>query len=103
MPLIIFVSFPKIFVPIHKGNHWCLAIINKKDKKFQYLDSLKGVDSQVLNVLVGSYLTEWRFYLMNFLENSYFQFLVYYYYRLMFHHEGMNYACNVTNVGEVLR
>ncbi|XP_020548732.1 ubiquitin-like-specific protease ESD4 isoform X1 [Sesamum indicum] len=42
----------KIFVPIHKEVHWCLAIINKRDKKFLYLDSLKGVDNQVLTVLV---------------------------------------------------
>ncbi|CAL5413112.1 unnamed protein product [Camellia sinensis] len=41
----------KIFVPIHKEIHWCLAVINKKDKKFQYLDSLRGIDAQVLKVL----------------------------------------------------
>ncbi|WOH15916.1 hypothetical protein DCAR_0935463 [Daucus carota subsp. sativus] len=41
----------KIFVPIHKETHWCLAVINKKDEKFQYLDSLKGGDRQVMNVL----------------------------------------------------
>ncbi|XP_057956918.1 ubiquitin-like-specific protease ESD4 isoform X2 [Malania oleifera] len=41
----------KIFVPIHKEIHWCLAVINKKDEKFQYLDSLKGVDTHVLKVM----------------------------------------------------
>ncbi|XP_062175471.1 ubiquitin-like-specific protease ESD4 isoform X3 [Alnus glutinosa] len=41
----------KIFVPIHKEIHWCLAVINKKDEKFQYLDSLGGMDTQVLKVL----------------------------------------------------
>ncbi|GJW57768.1 ulp1 protease family, C-terminal catalytic domain-containing protein [Tanacetum coccineum] len=41
----------KIFVPIHKQIHWCLAVINKKDKKFQYLDSLGGADEKVLGVL----------------------------------------------------
>lgn len=41
----------KIFVPIHKETHWCLAVINKKDEKFQYLDSLKGGDRQVMKVL----------------------------------------------------
>ncbi|PSS01506.1 Ubiquitin-like-specific protease [Actinidia chinensis var. chinensis] len=41
----------KIFVPIHKEVHWCLAVINKKDEKFQYLDSLRGIDSHVLKVL----------------------------------------------------
>ncbi|GFY85098.1 cysteine proteinases superfamily protein [Actinidia rufa] len=43
--------YKKIFVPIHKEMHWCLAVINKKDQKFQYLDSLGGIDSQVLKVL----------------------------------------------------
>ncbi|KAL8148151.1 hypothetical protein AgCh_005485 [Apium graveolens] len=41
----------KIFVPIHKEAHWCLAVINRKDEKFQYLDSLKGWDRQVMKVL----------------------------------------------------
>ncbi|KAG6435442.1 hypothetical protein SASPL_100316 [Salvia splendens] len=41
----------KIFVPIHQEIHWCLAVINKKDEKFQYLDPLGGCDSQVLNAL----------------------------------------------------
>lgn len=41
----------KIFIPIHKDIHWCLAIINVRDKKFQYLDSLKGRDRNALQVL----------------------------------------------------
>ncbi|XAR48696.1 Ulp1 peptidase [Bertholletia excelsa] len=41
----------KIFVPIHKEIHWCLAVINKKDEKFQYLDSLRGLDTEVLKKL----------------------------------------------------
>ncbi|GER33342.1 sentrin-specific protease [Striga asiatica] len=48
----------KIFVPIHKEIHWCLAIISKKDEKFQYLDSLGGVDFQVLNVLARYFVDE---------------------------------------------
>ncbi|KAK4433915.1 Ubiquitin-like-specific protease ESD4 [Sesamum alatum] len=48
----------KIFVPIHKEVHWCLAIINKRDKKFQYLDSFKGVDNQVMNALARYYVDE---------------------------------------------
>ncbi|KAK2994508.1 hypothetical protein RJ640_001457 [Escallonia rubra] len=43
----------KIFVPIHKEVHWCLAVINKKDEKFQYLDSLGGQDKQVMRMLLG--------------------------------------------------
>lgn len=41
----------KIFIPVHKEIHWCLAVINKKEEKFQYLDSLGGVDKQVMRVL----------------------------------------------------
>ncbi|KAL1548454.1 Ulp1 peptidase [Salvia divinorum] len=48
----------KIFVPIHKEIHWCLAVINKKDEKFQYLDSLGGHDYQVLNVLAKYFVDE---------------------------------------------
>ncbi|XP_026450166.1 putative ubiquitin-like-specific protease 1B isoform X2 [Papaver somniferum] len=48
----------KIFVPIHKHMHWCLAVINKKDRKFQYLDSLQGMDHQVLKDLARYYMEE---------------------------------------------
>ncbi|KAG5574012.1 hypothetical protein H5410_063778 [Solanum commersonii] len=48
----------KIFVPIHKEIHWCLAVINKKDQKFQYLDSLRGRDSNVLKVLASYFVDE---------------------------------------------
>uniref|UniRef100_A0A0D6QUL2 Ubiquitin-like protease family profile domain-containing protein n=1 Tax=Araucaria cunninghamii TaxID=56994 RepID=A0A0D6QUL2_ARACU len=41
----------KIFVPIHKEIHWCLAIIDMRARKFQYLDSLRGSDPNVLEVL----------------------------------------------------
>ncbi|XP_023549234.1 ubiquitin-like-specific protease ESD4 [Cucurbita pepo subsp. pepo] len=48
----------KIFVPIHREIHWCLAVINKKEKKFQYLDSLKGMDSRVLKTLARYFVDE---------------------------------------------
>ncbi|KAK2394968.1 Cysteine proteinases superfamily protein [Trifolium repens] len=48
----------KIFVPIHQEIHWCLAVINKKDAKFQYLDSLKGMDNRVLKVLARYFVDE---------------------------------------------
>ncbi|XP_058723484.1 ubiquitin-like-specific protease ESD4 [Vicia villosa] len=50
----------KIFVPIHQEIHWCLAVINKKDAKFQYLDSLKGKDNRVLKVLARYLVDEVR-------------------------------------------
>ncbi|XP_062215630.1 ubiquitin-like-specific protease ESD4 isoform X2 [Phragmites australis] len=43
----------KIFVPVHKDIHWCLAIINMKENTFQYLDSLSGTDHNVPRVLVS--------------------------------------------------
>nr|CAB3455301.1 unnamed protein product [Digitaria exilis] len=36
------VECDKIFIPVHRDIHWCLAVINMKDKTFQYLDSLGG-------------------------------------------------------------
>ncbi|KYR00153.1 sentrin/SUMO-specific protease [Tieghemostelium lacteum] len=35
-------SLDKIIIPIHLGNHWCLAAINFKAKQFEYYDSLLG-------------------------------------------------------------
>ncbi|GMI70304.1 EARLY IN SHORT DAYS 4 [Hibiscus trionum] len=52
------VDCDKIFVPIHKDIHWCLAVINKKDQKFQYLDSLKGKDPNVLRALATYFVEE---------------------------------------------
>ncbi|KAG0600663.1 hypothetical protein M758_11G051800 [Ceratodon purpureus] len=47
----------KIMVPIHQDIHWCLAVINLRDQKFEYLDSLKGRDENVLKVL-AKYLVD---------------------------------------------
>lgn len=43
----------QIFVPVHRNVHWCLAVINMKDKTLQYLDSLGGLGRDVLRVLVN--------------------------------------------------
>ncbi|KAK3128011.1 hypothetical protein QOZ80_7AG0581430 [Eleusine coracana subsp. coracana] len=48
----------KIFVPVHRGAHWCLAVINVKDKTFQYLDSLGGMGHDVLRVLARYIMDE---------------------------------------------
>ncbi|KAK9076116.1 hypothetical protein SSX86_004449 [Deinandra increscens subsp. villosa] len=48
----------KIFVPVHKEIHWCLAVINKKEEKFQYLDSLGGADKQVMRALAKYFVDE---------------------------------------------
>ncbi|XP_042395693.1 ubiquitin-like-specific protease ESD4 [Zingiber officinale] len=48
----------RIFVPIHKEIHWCLAVIHVKEKKLQYLDSLGGMDMTVLRVLAKYLMDE---------------------------------------------
>jgi len=35
-------SLDKVIVPVHLGNHWCLAIVNFNNKRFEYYDSLGG-------------------------------------------------------------
>ncbi|CAN8323533.1 unnamed protein product [Cochlearia groenlandica] len=47
-----------IFVPIHGGTHWTLAIIDKRKCKFLYLDSLNGSNPNVLNALAKYYVDE---------------------------------------------
>ncbi|XP_078169066.1 ubiquitin-like-specific protease ESD4 [Carex rostrata] len=48
----------KVFVPIHKEVHWCLAVINVRDRKLQYLDSLGGTDTTVLRTLARYFAEE---------------------------------------------
>jgi sentrin-specific protease 1 len=43
-------AMDKVFVPVHKGNHWCMAVINFRDKKIEYYDSLAGGPGQALSV-----------------------------------------------------
>ncbi|XP_020585360.1 ubiquitin-like-specific protease 1A isoform X2 [Phalaenopsis equestris] len=50
----------RVFVPIHKDRHWCLAVVNIKDETFQYLDSLGGMDTYVLEVLAKYFMEEAR-------------------------------------------
>ncbi|CAL5061074.1 unnamed protein product [Urochloa decumbens] len=48
----------KIFIPVHRDMHWCLAVINMKEKTFQYLDSLGGWGHDVLRVLARYVMDE---------------------------------------------
>ncbi|EFA81103.1 sentrin/SUMO-specific protease [Heterostelium album PN500] len=41
----------KVCIPVHLGAHWCLAVINFVDKRFEYYDSLLGDNSQCLTKL----------------------------------------------------
>ena len=47
-------SFDKILIPIHLGLHWCFAVINNRDKRFEYYDSLNGRDP--CSLLFKSYM-----------------------------------------------
>eukprot|EP00727_Mastigamoeba_balamuthi_P011746 m51a1_g7194 putative sentrin sumo-specific protease (359) ;mRNA; r:153687-161386 len=35
-------ALDKFIVPVHMGNHWCLAVANMRDKRIEYYDSLGG-------------------------------------------------------------
>lgn len=37
-------SFDKIIIPIHLSLHWCLAVLNIRDQRIEYYDSLNGRD-----------------------------------------------------------
>ncbi|KAG2318178.1 hypothetical protein Bca4012_040311 [Brassica carinata] len=48
----------KIFIPIHMNIHWTLAVINIKERKFQYLDSFKGREPRILDALARYFADE---------------------------------------------
>eukprot|EP01090_Pellita_catalonica_P021597 TRINITY_DN8128_c0_g1_i1.p1 TRINITY_DN8128_c0_g1~~TRINITY_DN8128_c0_g1_i1.p1 ORF type:complete len:514 (+),score=59.98 TRINITY_DN8128_c0_g1_i1:326-1867(+) len=41
----------KVLIPVHLGNHWCLAVINIRDKRFEYYDSLGGKNPSCIATL----------------------------------------------------
>lgn len=36
-------SMDKIIIPVHLGKHWTLCVINLRDKRYEYYDSMGGV------------------------------------------------------------
>lgn len=51
----------KILVPVNQGNvHWVTAVIDIKNKKFEYFDSLRGEDSTCLNHLSQYLMDEYK-------------------------------------------
>ncbi|CAM0907395.1 unnamed protein product [Alopecurus aequalis] len=52
------VDCDKIFIPIHRDLHWCLAVINMKEKTFHYLDSLGGMDYDAVRILARYIMDE---------------------------------------------
>jgi sentrin-specific protease 1 len=46
------VEFDKLLFPVHSGNnHWCLCVVNFKDKRFEYYDSLGGKNNHLLSFM----------------------------------------------------
>ena len=48
--------FPHIFfftVPVHLDVHWCLAVINLKEKSVKFYDSMGSDKPEILKVLLG--------------------------------------------------
>lgn len=39
-----------LLVPVHRGMHWCMAIINVKEKVIRYYDSMNGRYPQCADV-----------------------------------------------------
>lgn len=44
-------SFDYIIIPVHLSVHWCCAVINFKEKRFEYYDSLHGPSGEAFQVL----------------------------------------------------
>lgn len=40
-----------VLVPVHLGVHWCMSVINAKQKRFEYWDSLNGGAGRTFSVL----------------------------------------------------
>lgn len=50
-------AFDVIPIPVHKGVHWCMAIIHMKNQTITYYDSMGSPDNAVLRAL-ANYLQE---------------------------------------------
>ncbi len=47
----LFVPDMKILFPVHLGNHWCLGVINMKEKRLEYYDSLFGDNAECFQAM----------------------------------------------------
>ncbi|CAA17063.1 SUMO deconjugating enzyme Ulp1 [Schizosaccharomyces pombe] len=47
-----------VFIPVHLDVHWCMAVINKSKKRFEYWDSLAGSPGKVFDLLRDYYIAE---------------------------------------------
>ncbi|XP_043288814.1 sentrin-specific protease 1-like [Venturia canescens] len=46
-------AYERVLIPVHLGNHWCLAIINIKSKSIIYYDSFNGRNQRYLETLLA--------------------------------------------------
>ncbi|XP_043285705.1 sentrin-specific protease 1-like [Venturia canescens] len=51
-------KYDKVLIPVHLGNHWCLAIINMRSKTITYYDSFKGENPRYLQTLLQYVIAE---------------------------------------------
>lgn len=42
----------RVVIPLHKGNHWVLGVVDLREKRVSYYDSLKGVDRTCMRNLI---------------------------------------------------
>ncbi len=49
-----------MIAPIHLGMHWCCAIINFKEKRFEYYDSLHSDNAKCLKFLRSYIVQEYK-------------------------------------------
>lgn len=50
-------AMEKVFIPIHLGTHWCLAILNMTERRVEYYDSL-GHDNHPCVTKLRKYLQD---------------------------------------------
>uniref|UniRef100_T1JMP2 Ubiquitin-like protease family profile domain-containing protein n=1 Tax=Strigamia maritima TaxID=126957 RepID=T1JMP2_STRMM len=50
-------SYDIMLVPVHLGVHWCLAVVDFRNKMIKYYDSMRGKNNECLNAL-STYLKE---------------------------------------------
>lgn len=43
------INFDYILIPVHKGSHWCLAVVDLNQKSIKYYDSMGAPNNHVLN------------------------------------------------------
>eukprot|EP01119_Soliformovum_irregulare_P018472 TRINITY_DN5677_c0_g1_i1.p1 TRINITY_DN5677_c0_g1~~TRINITY_DN5677_c0_g1_i1.p1 ORF type:complete len:536 (+),score=127.58 TRINITY_DN5677_c0_g1_i1:67-1674(+) len=53
-------SMDMIIIPVHMPGHWCLAVVNNKEKKFQYFDSYGHPNRRAFQVMRDWLKNEWK-------------------------------------------